>query len=485
MEQIKNPAKENALMLDYPQWKFPASICLTITYRCNLRCKHCLYHSEAGKKIISKLAQKEIPTNEWLKIVEFSNPYILTYELTGGEVFLQRKKLFPIIEKIHLAGRAKWELTTNGLLVTHDDLQKLTEFRSSCAAVRISFGGGVAPTHNFLRGDDTFEPTVDILRLFSDFKFPVYPILNIHSRTTHEDIEQFTNLAVKYSKRAGIGLIFPEGAAISNCQTIMPPLNQALELYEEGYKQLIKKGRSKHIPPAGYGCFGKNPKSRPAFCNSLESSRGVEISPTGMLRACTAIPTNNVHWSSLFGGKHREIITAYIKQDRGADCDICLECSHRNLCVKCFRNVQHFGSAAEPMPECVLFPENLGVPLEHWRPYEDRLKNIFYWDSQETVEKYDWAQYRFKKGTKMSYFPQSPIILINDHLQRTELKLEQVHPLMVMILLLLERRQILEYELKVFLGSVTSPELKKELQDDIKQLQDLGYIELERVHLEN
>ena len=74
--------------------KTPKSVDLSITNRCNLRCRYCSHFTSAGD------SGSDLPKEEWLQFFEELNRNaVLNVCLTGGEPFI-REDLEDLIEGI-------------------------------------------------------------------------------------------------------------------------------------------------------------------------------------------------------------------------------------------------------------------------------------------------------------------------------------------------------------------------------------------------
>lgn len=128
---------------------------LEVTRACNLRCIHC--YNEAGLK-----REKEMKTDEILGIIKaLSEIGVIDVVITGGEPFM-RKDIFEIIRAIR-SKDMRFSVFTNGVMLDKAFVGMLADCGPRFVAV--SLDGAVKPTHEKIRGEGTFENTVNAIKL--------------------------------------------------------------------------------------------------------------------------------------------------------------------------------------------------------------------------------------------------------------------------------------------------------------------------------
>lgn len=128
------------------------NILLEVTKRCNLNCIHCM---EGGSDDTGEMTQKEI--EQIIDQIRMLGVYRLV--LTGGEPFM-RKDMVEIIRKANNSF-IKTVVFTNGLLITEEMLQ---EMQGMNVLLRFSLDGATAEIHNKIRGEGTFEKTIEVMK---------------------------------------------------------------------------------------------------------------------------------------------------------------------------------------------------------------------------------------------------------------------------------------------------------------------------------
>lgn len=153
---------------------------IELTRRCNLRCKHCFNDSAEA------LAQ-ELGFDEVCALIDrivdgrgdrFEDK---TMVLSGGEPML-RRDLFDIVDHVNALG-FRAEVLTNGTVMTARLLEGLAR-RS--VKVRVSLDGCTAETHEWMRGQGTFEPTVASIRALRDRGIDVGITTSVSAHNFHQ-----------------------------------------------------------------------------------------------------------------------------------------------------------------------------------------------------------------------------------------------------------------------------------------------------------
>ncbi len=133
--------------------KTPRTMDLSITNKCNLRCKYCAHFSSAAD------VDSELSTEEWLRFFgELKECNILNVCLTGGEPFV-RKDLKEIINGI-VSNRMRYIITSNGIEIT-DEMAGFIASTNRCDEVQNSLDGSTPEIHDACRGKGNFIKAVE------------------------------------------------------------------------------------------------------------------------------------------------------------------------------------------------------------------------------------------------------------------------------------------------------------------------------------
>jgi AdoMet-dependent heme synthase len=131
----------------------PLDVCLGITNKCNLRCKHCLASNSRQ--------EPDLTTPELLRVIQqLKDLKVLSIAIFGGEP-LAREDFFDILEAL---SKLKVSLTinTNGTLITREVARRLS--RSPIKAYTVSLDGSCPEVHDLLRGQGSFNAAIEGIR---------------------------------------------------------------------------------------------------------------------------------------------------------------------------------------------------------------------------------------------------------------------------------------------------------------------------------
>jgi radical SAM protein with 4Fe4S-binding SPASM domain len=144
------PEKIRAIPLDNPSVPPLLMAQLDISWVCNLRCRHCYLGD-------TELIDEPLAKEEWKSVInqlyEMGVPKIA---FLGGEPLLS-PMFFELAEYAFRLG-FKLYTTTNGTLVTPVIAKRLAQVGFN--EIDVSLDGATPETHEFLRGEGTFEKTV-------------------------------------------------------------------------------------------------------------------------------------------------------------------------------------------------------------------------------------------------------------------------------------------------------------------------------------
>lgn len=167
-EGIVAYTKKNDFVLPIVDEKYPTSITIELTYRCNEQCAFCI--SDAGRKFYNQtnIIDMELQKSDINRILEQMHELkISLLTLTGGEPLLRKELLYYTIyeaqrKNINVA------LLTNGTLIDEKISRELSEF-SNLTNVQISLDGADNTTHDFLRHrKGSFDESVNAINFLKE-----------------------------------------------------------------------------------------------------------------------------------------------------------------------------------------------------------------------------------------------------------------------------------------------------------------------------
>lgn len=152
--------------------KAPFGIVTAVTYRCNLRCKHCFAGSPSLDQ--KKLQRDEMLTAHWINFFDqIAGMGVHEIYLGGGEPFV-RDDILTLIKEAR-ARDIGTTLTTNGTLLGEDTIKTLRDLGVECVEISID---GTQPTHDYLRGiDGAYKKSLAALNRFA--RHNIYVIASV------------------------------------------------------------------------------------------------------------------------------------------------------------------------------------------------------------------------------------------------------------------------------------------------------------------
>ena len=196
---------------------------LTLSERCNLECKHCFRSADSTKE----RNQLGIETLQQL-IEEFAQLGGEDLIITGGEPFLEKEKLFVVLEASARHSIDTYVLT-NGTLIGSRDIDQLAKLKN--VTLIISVDGAKEETHDFIRGKGSFARITNTIRQLVDADIDV--ILNFTiMKTNYHEIEEFIGLATQLGvKVLEFQPLIMQGRAIKNKKALDLTNSELLQAY--------------------------------------------------------------------------------------------------------------------------------------------------------------------------------------------------------------------------------------------------------------
>lgn len=205
---------------------------IDITSRCNLNCIHCRLENK------DDFSNKELTFEEIIEIInklkEFES--VEWISIGGGEPLL-RKDLYDII-KYSKENGFKILLVTNGILVDEKVIENLQN--SGLNRVQVSIDGFEKKTHELIRGKNTFDKTLNSIRLFLNSKIEttIRCVINKLNYTEVEDLIKF--FAKEGVPSISIRRFVPSGNSIPNFKELYLDSN----IYHDILKKSFLLGKS-------------------------------------------------------------------------------------------------------------------------------------------------------------------------------------------------------------------------------------------------
>jgi SynChlorMet cassette radical SAM/SPASM protein ScmE len=138
---------------DFNVLSAPLNVCLAITNKCNLRCKHCLGSNSRH--------EPDLTTSELLGVIQqLKELKVLNIAIFGGEP-LAREDFFDILDALSKI-RVNLTINTNGTLITRDIAHRLSGF--PIKSYMVSLDGSSSEVNDLLRGRGSFDAAMEGMR---------------------------------------------------------------------------------------------------------------------------------------------------------------------------------------------------------------------------------------------------------------------------------------------------------------------------------
>lgn len=167
-------------------------IFLELTKKCNLRGVHC--GSDCGAS-----SGNELTTDQWKDFIRYIadnfSPKQIMFCITGGEPMV-RSDFYDIVNEIHKYGFS-WGLTTNGTLITREDVSKLKKAGMKTVALSVD---GLKETHDSFRNQEgCFEKVLQAFKLLNKkYLFERVQITTVVSKRNIDEMDALYDLFSEY-----------------------------------------------------------------------------------------------------------------------------------------------------------------------------------------------------------------------------------------------------------------------------------------------
>ena len=158
----------------------PSSLEVSLTGKCNLRCRYCFYADEMASLY-------DLPADRWLSFfAEAGSIGVQRLTLSGGEVFT-RPDFFTLVDGV-VENRMRYGVLTNGTLIDEKTLAAFGEGkrRLRLDSIQVSIDGSSASVHDLSRPPASFSRALRGLRLLKDNGFPVTCRVTINRHNVHD-----------------------------------------------------------------------------------------------------------------------------------------------------------------------------------------------------------------------------------------------------------------------------------------------------------
>ncbi len=259
-------------------YETPLAISLLLTYKCNLKCRHCL----VGNFRYNKFNEMKLSEIENLA-AQMEQYEVFKVALNGGEPLVRRD--FREILKAFYGHKIPIEISTNGVELSKKMIELMNEY--NVVGYTLSIEGANAKTHDFIRGAGTFNKVLSAISIIK--KYSTAFELNVEITYGKHNLNQVDEI-IKILADLGMDKIkfarlkpWNWGAQLSY---LIPTLDDVVYLNEK-----IWNLQEKYINiTAIEGDVPKSPKTPLGMgCNITV---GFEIMPSGVVLPCRIFEQN-------------------------------------------------------------------------------------------------------------------------------------------------------------------------------------------------
>ena len=253
-----------------------------ITNTCNYHCIYCIFNSEAKKY------EDELTTDEVKRTIkELKNNNFTYIKFTGGEPFTRKD----MIEILRYASRLGFDMdiSTNASLITEDIAKELKNINFQM--VHVSLDGNDKYTHEYVRGENTFERTIRGIRYLTN-NYVYTRIGTVIYKENEDKLEEIVKLAIELKANEIIFSFMEAVGRLDGDETIISKrtinsVKEELENLATKYKKQIK---------VKYSFTENKITETEEYCPAV--NKFLYINNLGQVSPCTWVVSQNPEYKS-------------------------------------------------------------------------------------------------------------------------------------------------------------------------------------------
>ena len=269
-----------------------------ITNTCNYHCIYCIFNSEAKKY------EDELTTDEVKRTIkELKNNNFTYIKFTGGEPFTRKD----MIEILRYASRLGFDMdiSTNASLITEDIAKELKNI--NFPMVHVSLDGNDKYTHEYVRGENTFERTLRGIRYLTN-NYVYTRIGTVIYKENEDKLEEIVKLAIELKANEIIFSFMEAVGRLDGDETIISKrtinsVKEELENLATKYKKQIK---------VKYSFTENKITEAEGYCPAV--NKFLYINNLGQVSPCTWVVSQNPEYKSKLTLKNNSL-TEIIKSE--------------------------------------------------------------------------------------------------------------------------------------------------------------------------
>lgn len=303
------------------------------TLMCNAKCKHCGSSAE-NKKYSDELTTKEIK-EAFKQISEEMDASKILINVTGGEP-LVRKDLCEVMKYATEELGFRWGMTTNGILLNENIIQKLKEANMEIISISID---GLEKTHDEFRGvEGSYKKIIENIQKLKEANFVKHiQVTTVFHKENINELEKLYEIMLELGLDSWrIATIDPIGRAKENNQLLLngDEIRRLLDFIKKNKKN--KKLEITFSCPGFLGLeYEGEVRDNYFFCGA-----GINIASilyNGDLFVCPNVPRKkeliqgNIkkeNFKNIWDNKYKQF-----RNKNRTKCDICEKCEHWEFCL--------------------------------------------------------------------------------------------------------------------------------------------------------
>lgn len=308
------------------------------TLLCNLKCKHC--GSRAGNnQYTDELTTEEIK-NAFKQIADSMDVSDIFINVTGGEP-LMRKDLYDVMEYATNTLGFHWGMTSNGMLLTDANIEKLKKAKLDTIAISID---GLEKTHDSFRGvPGSYKTIINNIQKLKEANFLNHiQVTTVFHKENIDELEELYNVMQSLNLDSWrLATIDPIGRAMDNKNLLLngTEIKKVLDFIKNNKKN--KKLKLLYGCPGYLGLDYEN-EVRPKYFNCRTGISIASILYNGNLFVCPDVPRiPRLIQGNIRKDSFKDVWENKYKEFRLEDRTSCIECQKCDKWEYCLGGAFH------------------------------------------------------------------------------------------------------------------------------------------------
>lgn len=218
---------------------------LSITDRCNLKCKHCIASA------VDSRGEDPLDTEEWKNIIKQlvkAKPEEITF--TGGEPLLRKDFIELLKFTKGCCGDTKLILSTNGILINDKNIKDITE---NVDTIAISLDGYDDESCAKVRGEGVYSKVIEAIKRIQANGYHKISLSMLESAYTEGHDAEFYTLCDELQVKPLFRRFSPTGRGEEHCDELMPNLENEEPLHADKLRCVLCHPGRKELDITAYG----------------------------------------------------------------------------------------------------------------------------------------------------------------------------------------------------------------------------------------